>query len=75
MSKVSQAFSLTFKVGPKRDQWAKINLEVTEIDTEQPIEDQLRNIDDVVQRTWEFLRNKLVREVEEIMKETATSSD
>ena len=49
------------------NQFAKINLEVNDIDTDLPIEEQLRNVENATDVVWSYLRNKLDREIEEIL--------
>ena len=67
MAKVSHSLSITFRVGDASNQFAKINLEVNDIDTDLPIEEQLRNVENATDVVWSYLRNKLDREIEEIL--------
>ena len=67
MVKVSHAFSYTFK--PGADQWTKVSLEISEIDTDLPLDEQIRAADDAVQAIWDYSRNRIDREIEEIVDE------
>ena len=67
MAKVSHSLSFTFRVGDASNQFAKINLEVNDIDTDLPIEEQLRNVENATDVVWSYLRNKLDRVIEEIL--------
>ena len=65
--KISQGFSYTFQ--PGNGQWSKISLDVHEIDTELPLDEQLQGVEDAVEAVWSFLRNKLDRQIEEVYTE------
>ena len=67
MAKVSHSLSFTFRVGEASNQFAKVNLEVNDIDTELPIEAQLRDVENATDVMWSYIRNKLDREIEEII--------
>ena len=67
MAKVSHRLSFTIRVGEASNQIAKVNLEVNDIDTELPIEAQLRDVENATDVMWSYIRNKLDREIEEII--------
>jgi hypothetical protein len=67
MPKISESFSYTFK--PGTDQWAKVQVEIHEIDTELPLDEQLAQVGDAVDRVWLYLRNQVDAKVEEIFNE------
>ena len=48
MAKISQSLSFTFRVGQASNQYCKVNLEVSEIDTELPLDAQLEKIDNTL---------------------------
>ena len=67
MAKIGHSFAYTFQ--PGQNQWAKINLEIHDIDTDLPIDEQMRGVDDAVEIIWEYLRNRVDRQIEEIHNE------
>lgn len=71
MAKISHSFSYTFQ--PGNGQWAKISLEVSEVETSLPIEDQIREIEGATDIIWEFLKNKVDIKIEEIYEEVNKS--
>lgn len=73
MAKLSHSFSYTFC--PKPNQWVKINLEVSDVNTELPIDPQMREVEGAVEIIWNFLRNKVDRQIEEIYDEIKSSNN
>ena len=69
MAKVSHSLSFTFRVGEASNQFAKVNLEVNEIDTDLPLDEQMRDAENAIDTIWTYMRNKLDREIEEILNE------
>lgn len=67
MPKVSQEFSYTFK--PGNDQWCKVVIDIHEIDTEAPLDEQIRGVDNAIDAIWSFIRNKVDSQIEEVLDE------
>lgn len=68
MAKISHEFSYTFQPG-NGNQWSKITLGVSDVDTTLPIEPQIRDIENATSIIWDFLRNKVDQKIEEIYEE------
>ena len=69
MAKISQSLSFTFRVGQASNQYCKVNLEVSEIDTELPLDTQLEKVDDTLDAIWTHMRNKIDTQIDEILKQ------
>lgn len=66
MAKVGISLGLTFRIGPENtNQYAKINLEVSDIDTEAPIPPQLEQTNDAVNQVWDYVYKKMDDEMTE----------
>lgn len=61
MVKVNHSFSFTWQ--PENNQWAKVNIELLEIDSEKPIGEQLEAANKTLDETWEFINEKVAEEV------------
>lgn len=60
MAKVSISAGFTIHIGnPALNEFGKISVEVTDIDTEAPIEPQLEKMGTALEKTWEALRKKV----------------
>jgi len=69
MAKISQSLSFTFRVGQASNQYCKVNLEVSEIDTELPLDAQLEKVDNTLDVIWQHMRDRIDNQIEEILKE------
>ena len=67
MAKVGHSLSFTFRLGRQSGQYSKINLEISEVDTSLPLEGQLEEIDKAVDGIWNYIRNRVDREIEDIL--------
>ena len=67
MAKVSQSIVLTFRVGNVSDNhYAKIGIDISEIDTGLPLEPQLAEVDTAIQAVWEKAKSQMGTEVKKI---------
>ena len=69
MAKISQSLSFTFRVGQASNQYCKVNLEVSEIDTELPLDAQLEKVDNTLDVIWKHMRDRIDNQIEEVLKE------
>ena len=69
MAKISQSLSITFRVGQASNQYCKVNLEVSEIDTELPLDAQLEKVDNTLDVIWQHMRDRIDIQIEEVLKE------
>ena len=69
MAKISQSLSFTFRVGQASNQYCKVNLEVSEIDTELPLDAQLEKVDNTLDVIWQHMRDRIDNQIEEVLKE------
>tara|TARA_B100000949_G_scaffold224350_1_gene227651 strand:- start:722 stop:943 length:222 start_codon:yes stop_codon:yes gene_type:complete len=69
MAKISQSLSFTFRVGQASNQYCKVNLEVSEIDTELPLDAQLEKVDNTLDVIWQHMRGRIDNQIEEVLKE------
>ena len=69
MAKISQSLSFTFRVGQASNQYCKVNLEVSEIDTELPLDAQLEKVDNTLDVIWQHMRDRIDNQIEDVLKE------
>ena len=67
MPKVSVFISATFRIGEKDAQWAKIQLEAIEVDTEVELQQQLQSVGKTMDAVYAQLRNSLDAKIDEIL--------
>ena len=68
MAKVSVHLGFTFRVGPlDRNQYGRVDLTVDQIDIDLPLESQLAEATEVADKVWEFVRDKVDTQIEEIL--------
>lgn len=69
MAKISQSLGFTFRLGsdPRSNQYGKVGLEISEIDTSLPIEPQLEEAKEGFKKLWEFIYGEVDKEVEKIL--------
>lgn len=65
--KVSQSLHFTFRPNPEdRYTFAKLNLEIADIDTGAPFEEQQEKIDATVRATWKYVLGRIDDEIEQL---------
>ena len=69
MAKISQGLSFTFRVGQASNQYCKVNIEVSEIDTELPLDEQIKKVDDTLDVVWNHMRERIHNQIDEVLKE------
>ena len=68
MPKISQQFSITFRIGDKNlGQFAKVGVQIDEIDTTFPIEGQITECKEAMTKVWAFVLNEVDNQVEQIL--------
>ena len=69
MAKISQSLGFTFRLGsdPRSNQYGKVSLEISEIDTTLPIEPQLEEVKKGLDAIWKFIYAQVDKEVEKVL--------
>jgi len=68
MTKVSVHLGFTFRVGPlDRNQYGRVDLTVDQIDTLLPIEPQIEECKEPLDKIWQFVKGKVDTQIEEIL--------
>jgi hypothetical protein len=68
MAKVDVHLGFTFRVGPlEQNQYGRVDLTVSQIDTELPVEPQLEESKKIADVVWEFVKGKIDSEIEEVL--------
>ena len=67
MAKCSQHLGFTWTIGPNR-QYCKVDIEVSEIDTDIPLDEQLKKVDGTLDGVWKYILKRMDAEVEEVTK-------
>jgi len=68
MAKVDVHLGFTFRVGPlEQNQYGRVDLTVSQIDTELPVEPQLEESKKIADVVWEFIKGKIDSEIEEVL--------
>tara|TARA_R110000824_G_scaffold10853_4_gene47478 strand:- start:2970 stop:3188 length:219 start_codon:yes stop_codon:yes gene_type:complete len=68
MAKVSVHLGFTFRVGPlANNQYGRVDLTVDQIDTELPVEPQLEDSKKVADTVWDFIKNKVDSQIDEVL--------
>ena len=68
MPKVSAHLGFTFRVGPlAHNQYGRVDLSVDQIDTALPVEPQLSESKEVADVIWEFIKEKVDVQIEEML--------
>ena len=71
MAKVSMQLGFTFRVGDLTlNQYGRIDLNVDQIDTELPIDEQLAEVGVTTDNVWKYLKNKIDSQMEEVLDES-----
>lgn len=69
MPKISQSLSFTFRIGGQNSgQFAKVNIDIAEIETSLPIEPQLEEVKIALNKTWPFILKAVDVEVDKVQK-------
>ena len=70
MAKVSAHLGFTFRVGPlDQNQYGRVDLTVDQINTELPIEPQLEDSKKVADIVWDFLKERVDGQIEDMLDE------
>ena len=65
MAKVDVHLGFTFRVGPlDQNQYGRVDLTVSQIDTELPVEPQLEESKEVADVIWGFVKSKVDSQIE-----------
>ena len=68
MAKVDAHLGFTFRVGPlDQNQYGRVDLTVSQIDTELPIEPQLEESKKVADVVWGFIKDKVDSQIDEML--------
>ena len=68
MAKVDAHLGFTFRVGPlETNQYGRVDLTVSQIDTDLPVEPQLEESKKVADVVWEFIKGKVDAQIEEML--------
>ena len=70
MAKVGLKLGFTFRVGPlDTNQYARMDMEIHDLDTELPIEPQIEDAKKVADVIWDVLKGKIDAKIEDILDE------
>ena len=68
MAKVDVHLGFTFRVGPlEQNQYGRVDLTVSQIDTELPVEPQLEESKAIADVVWGFVKGKVDSQIEEML--------
>ena len=68
MAKIAEHLGFTFRVGPlDTNQYGRVDLTADDIDTSLPLEPQLTEINDATDKVWEFVKNTIDTQIDEII--------
>ena len=68
MAKVDVHLGFTFRVGPlDQNQYVRVDLTVSQIDTELPVEPQLEESKEVADVVWTFVKGKIDSQIDEML--------
>ena len=68
MAKIAVHLGFTFRVGPlDTNQYCRVDLTADDIDTSLPLEPQLTEINDATDKVWEFVKNTIDTQIDEII--------
>ncbi len=68
MAKIAVHLGFTFRVGPlDTNQYGRVDLTADDIDTSLPLEPQLTEINDATDKVWEFVKNTIDTQIDEII--------
>ena len=68
MAKVDVHLGFTFRVGPlEQNQYGRVDLTVSQVDTELPVEPQLEESKEIADVVWKFVKGKVDSQIEEML--------
>ena len=68
MAKVDVHLGFTFRVGPlDQNQYGRVDLTVSQIDTELPVEAQLEESKEIADVVWAFVKEKVDSQIDEML--------
>ena len=68
MAKVDVHLGFTFRVGPlEQNQYGRVDLTVSQIDTELPVEAQLEESKEIADVVWAFVKEKVDSQIDEML--------
>ena len=68
MAKVDVHLGFTFRVGPlDQNQYGRVDLTVSQIDTELPVEPQLEESKEVADVVWTFVKGKIDSQIDDML--------
>ena len=74
MAKVSMHLCFTFRVGDlSTNQYGRIDLTVDQIDTNLPIEEQIKDSKNAAENVWGFIKESVDTRIDEILDRDGTS--
>jgi len=75
MAKVSMHLGFTFRVGDlSTNQYGRIDLSVDQIDTDLPIEEQIKDSKNAAENIWEFVKESVDIRIDEVLDGDEVSS-
>ena len=71
MAKVSMHLGFTFRVGDlATNQYGRIDMNVDQIDTELPLDEQLEDSKRTADRVWKYLRESIDTKIDDMLNES-----
>ncbi len=68
MAKVSMHLGFTFRIGDlSTNQYARIDMNVDQIDTEAPVDAQLAEVKDTANQIWEYIQKNVDDKIEGVL--------
>ena len=68
MAKVSMHLGFTFRIGElSTNQYARVDLNVDQIDTEVPVDAQLAEVKDTATKIWDFIQGEVDNKIEAVL--------
>ena len=68
MAKVSMHLGFTFRIGDlSTNQYARIDLNVDQIDTEVPVNTQLAEVKDTADQIWKYIQTNVDDKISEVL--------
>lgn len=68
MAKVSMHLGFTFRIGDlSTNQYARIDMNVDQIDTEAPVDVQLAGVKDTANQIWEYMQAEIDTKIDEVL--------
>ena len=74
MAKVSMHLGFTFRVGDlSTNQYGRVDLSVDQIDTDLPIEEQIKDSKNAAENIWKFVKESVDTRIDEVLDGKETS--